>query len=186
MKLGIEDEKDDPIILNLAQTLEYTDNFLIGKQLNPPEKVGDEVVRLKFEWEAIDAVTEEENSEKQKTYPLKDHVIEIGAGEVSPRKIYILLPDRFTEVSNELKRGFGDDDPTQVLGLILAKFFKASQMIEALQMIANNEQKIFEKVQMAVSNSQLDDAVKEQFMEMQSNQLKLADKMNSGDWDDDI
>lgn len=185
MKLRIEEEKDDPLILNLSQNLEYTDGYLMGKLLNPPEKVGEDVVRLKFEWEAIDAVTEEENDEKQKTFVLKKNVITVEAGEVSPRKIYILLPDRFTEVSDELKRGFGDNDPKQVLGLVLAKFYRSSQIIEALEMVADNEPEIMEKVGFAVSNSELDDSVKETVKDIQSDQIEMSKKMN-GTLDEEI
>ena len=180
MKLGIEEEKDDPLILNLAQNLEYTDGYLMGKMLDPPEKVGEDVVRLKFEWEAIDAVTEEENNEKQKTFVLKKNVITIDAGEVSPRKIYILLPDQFTEISDELKRGFGEEEPKKLLGLVLAKFYRASQIIEELEMVADNEPEIMEKVGFAVKNSELDDTVKETVHDLQKDQLKLAKEIESG------
>lgn len=179
MKLGIEEEKDDPLILNLAQNLEYTDGFLMGKLLDPPETVGSDVVRQKFEWEAVDAVTEEENNEKQKTFVLKKNVITLEAGEVSPRKIYVLLPDNFTEVSDELKRGFGDDDPKKVLGLVLAKFYRASQVIEALEMVADNEPDIMEKLDFAVKNSELDDTVKETVRDIQNENLELAQKLSS-------
>ena len=111
---------------------------------------------------------------------MKKNVITIEAGEASPRKIYILLPDRFTEVSDELKRGFGDDDPKKVLGLVLAKFYRASQVIEALEMVADNEPDIMEKVDFAVKNSELDDTVKETVHDLQKDQLKLAKEIESG------
>ena len=192
MKLGLEEKKDDPLILNLFQTGEYSDNYLMGKLIpeeeldsgNNPEPAGDS--RQKYQWRPIDAVTEEQVDEKQKSFPLKDDVIRIDAGEVSPRKIYILLPDKFSEVANDLKRGFGDRDPKTALGLVLAKFYESRQIIHALRTAANNEPEIMEKVGFAISNSELDDAVKEKFAEKFETNLKRMDQIESGSVEETI
>lgn len=162
--------KDDPIVLNFAQTQEYTDNFLVGRLLpeeEPGEKNPDTVeangnVRNVVEWEAIDAVTRKQNDRVQKTSVLSSNLIQIGQGTVSPRKVYFLMPDRMSEIPDELKRPTNDaaDEVTEALGLVLSQFYKQRRLEEMLKIVAEAEPETYSKIEELVKNSSLDDDVR--------------------------
>ena len=159
--------KDDPIVLNFAQNQEYTDNFLVGRLLpeeEPGEKNPDTVeangnARKVVEWEAIDAVTRKQNDRVQKTSVLSSNLIQIGQGTVSPRKVYLLMPDRITEIPDELTRPTNDADAevTEALGLVLSQFYKQRRLEEMLKIVAESEPETYSKIEELVQNSSLDD-----------------------------
>jgi hypothetical protein len=166
--------KDDPIVLNFAQTQEYTDNFLVGRLLpeeEPGEKNPDTVeangtVRKVVEWEAIDAVTRKQNDRVQRTSVLSSHLIPIGQGTVSPRKVYLLMPDRITEIPDDFTSPTNDIDPEvmEALGLVLGQLYKEIRHEKILKIVAESEPEMYSKIEELVKNSSLDDEVRKQYI----------------------
>lgn len=168
----LNNKKDDPIVLNLSQTLEYQDNFLVGRLANPPKPVeANDEVRKIFEWYPHDAVEKQEAQRLQKTSVRSGHVLTIGQGEVSPRKVYMLLPDKFSEVPGEVKRS--------KVGNVLAQFYQQKQYERALKIVADNQPEIMDKVRTAVKSSELDDQIKKQVQDELEMLQKIADDSGS-------
>lgn len=181
--------KDDPIVLNFAQNQEYTDNFLVGRLLpeeEPGEKNPDTVeangnARKVVEWEAIDAVTRKQNDRVQKTSVLSSNLIQIGQGTVSPRKVYLLMPDRITEIPDELTRPTNDADTevTEALGLVLSQFYKQRRLEEMLKIVAESEPETYSKIEELVQNSSLDDDLRKEHLNILERFKNIVDSGSS-------
>lgn len=163
------DEKDDPVVLNFAQNREFTGNYIVGALL-PPEKLPDKVhenpdtdtkngvTKQVVYWEANDATARDENDQVQRDPILKENLLTIGPGVVSPRKVYILMPDKFTEIPDEFVRPTNSANPEVVekLGSFFAQFYWWRKKEQSLEKILENEE-LNSKIEELLRNDTLDD-----------------------------
>lgn len=165
----LSDKKDEPVVLNFAQNQEFTGSFLVGTLL-PPEELPEDVAKNPWPkqkngvskevvyWEPNDAVTRDRNNQMQATPILSDNLIKIGPGEISPRKVYILMPDKFSEVPDELIRPTNSANPEIVekLGMVIVQFYRHRKKAQAFEKLLDNEE-LYSKIEELVRNDTLDD-----------------------------
>jgi hypothetical protein len=190
-------QKDDPVVVNFAQKHGFTGNFLVGRLLSPdelPDKIREnpetktkngiskEVVR----WEAIDAETADMNNEVQESDILQDNLMTIGPGVVSPRKVFVLMPDNLTEIPDEFLRPTNSANPEIVekVGSFFAQFFRHRRLEESLRIVAEAEPEMYEKIENLVKNSSLDDDVRMKYIR-ELEQLKEAAPTGKGSTSED-
>ena len=149
--VSFSNEKDDPVVVNLSQRMEFEDNFHIGRFENREPRRGGGEVRDHFEWVPKDAVDRREAKRLQKSSVKPGNVLEFGPGTLSPRKIYWLLPDYPTELPDEVRQSD--------VGVWLERLhYQKQSVIRALEVTAEKEPQIMSKVRTAMS-SELDDRV---------------------------
>lgn len=172
-------KKDDPLVLNLSQNVhQQHDNFLVGKLENPPKTVdANGEVRKIYEWTAHDAVSKSENDRLQRTSVKARHAVTIGQGTVSPRKIHVLLPDKWTELPDDVTQG---DEVRQKMGRFFAQFYNQMAQQKALELVADEvEKETFDKVQTSLQNTELDDALRDKVMSIIEEHKQIADDNKS-------
>lgn len=161
--------KDDPIVLNFAQNQEFTGNFLVGRLL-PREELPEDVAKNPWPkqkngvskeivyWEPIDAKTRDRNNQMQETPILRDNLMKVGPTGPSPRKVYVLMPDKFTELQDEFTRPTNSANPEIVekMSGLLAHFYKHRRKEQALETILENDE-LNSKIEELVKNDTLDD-----------------------------
>jgi len=186
----LAEQKDDPVVLNFAQNREYTGNYLVGTLL-PPEKLPDKVhenpdtqtknglTKQVVYWKANDATTRDENEQVQRDPILKENLLPIGPGVVSPRKVYILMPDKFTEIPDEFTRPTNSANPEVVekLGSFFAQFYRYRRLEKSLRIVAESEPEMYDKIENLVKNSSLDDDLLDKHI---SDLERLKDMADSG------
>jgi len=191
----LSQKKDDPIVLNFAQNQEFTGNFLVGTLL-PREKLPEDVAKNPWPkqkngvskeivyWEPNDAVTRDRNNQMQETPILSDNLIRIGPGEVSPRKVYVLLPDNLTEVPDEFMRPTNSANPDvmEIVGAFFAQFYRQHDYSEALETILDN-QDLKSKIEELVKNDVIDDALLEKRINEHERIKDAADSGGKSDSD---
>lgn len=176
-----KEEIDTPLVINLAQEKIYQDNHLIGTLRedgdsdNPKTKQGESGVFHVFEWYPSDAVDTEKADRYQRT-PVADYD-EINNSSICPRTVYILYPDNWSDLPKPVK----DIN----LGLVLENLhYKKKRQIKALEKLEDMEDEIFEKIEYAVANTELDDAVSEKAKDAVNNLLHLKKSMDGRRNDD--
>lgn len=191
----LSDKKDDPIVLNFAQNQEFTGNFLVGTLL-PREKLPEDVAKNPWPkqkngvtkevvyWEPNDAVTRDRNNQMQATPILSDNLIRIGPGEVSPRKVYVLMPDNLTEVPDEFLRPTNSANPDvmEIVGAFFANFYTNSKREQALEKLLDNED-ILGKIEELVKNDVLDDELLQKRIREHERVQDIAESSGKSDSD---
>jgi hypothetical protein len=189
----LADKKDDPVVLNFAQNQEFTGNFLVGTLL-PPEKLPEDVAKNPWPkqkngvskevvyWEPNDAVTRDRNDQMQETPILTDNLIKIGPGVVSPRKVYILMPDNFAEVPDEFLQPTNSANPEIIekLGIVIAQFFRHSKESRALKKILENDE-LNSKIEELMKNDVIDDALLQKRIREHERMKDAADPSGKSD-----
>ncbi len=168
-------KKDDPLVLNLSQNVHQRhDNFLVGKLENPPKTVdANGEVRKIFEWYAHDAVSKSENDRLQRTSVKARNAVTIGQGTISPRKIHVLLPDKWTEIPDDLTQG---EEVKKKMGRFFAQFYNQMAQQKALELVADEvEKETFEKVEASLQNTELDDALRSKVVRIIEEHKEIAD-----------
>lgn len=163
------DQAEHPLVLNFTQKMEFAQNFLIGQYVDQETKTRNGETRTIVEWYPTDAVDKEESDNLQRTEVYPDNLLTWGQGEISPRKIYVMLPDGYSELPDMVKSD-APGDSVASLGRFFAQFhYQYRAVLEALEVVAENEPEVMEKVRFATRNSELDDAMTEkarEFFEM--------------------
>lgn len=182
------DKKDDPLVLNFAQTLEKPDRFLFGKvmdndnlpenqlPIDKTEKNGES--RTVVNWLPHDAEHPEDVTRQESSVLSRHHVV-IGQGEMSPRKIHVLFPDSFKEVSDEFTGEMGQKEAMRKLGMVIAQFYQSQAARKALEIVADNESQVFDKVEKNLKNSQLDDELSQMVQQEIDQATERAKQMKS-------
>lgn len=183
----LSQKKDDPVVLNFAQNREFTGNYIVGTLLPPeelPEKVDQNpntetkngVTKQVVYWEANDATARDENDQVQRDPILKENLLKIGPGTVSPRKVYILMPDEFTEIPDEFIRPTNSANPevAEKLGLFFAQFYRHPKKERALEKILENEA-LYSKIEELVKNDALDDELLQKRIREHERMQDIAD-----------
>jgi hypothetical protein len=186
-------QKNDPVVVNFAQNLEFTGNFLVGRLL-PKEELPEDVAKNPWPkqkngvskeivyWEAIDAETADRNNQLQETPILSDNLMTIGPGVVSPRKVFVLMPDSLDEIPDEFLRPTNSANPEIVekVGSFFAQFFRHRRLEKSLRIVAEAEPEMYEKIENLVKNSSLDDDVRmKQIRELEQLREMADDRGNS-------
>ncbi|MFU1780261.1 hypothetical protein ACM16X_02645 [Haloarcula japonica] len=180
-----EDKVDHSLVLNLTQQHEFTNNFFLGKYVDQEKKYKNGETRKVVHCYPIDVKEEEESKRIERLTVHPDHLIPFGQGEISPRKIYVALPDNFTELPNEVKQNTAKDDVTS-LGTFFAKFFyKQQTVMRGLEEVARSEPEVMEKIKFATRNTELDDQVREQIMDWLGAAVEAQVNQEDSNSDDD-
>lgn len=166
--------KNDPIVVNCAQNLEYVDNYHVGTldDSREGEVYGSGAKRRQVKWTPRDTV--DGDPDIFPTTIRKEHYVSFAPGTISPRAVVWLLPDKFSELPDQMKHSD--------LGLVFSEFYKNKGIERALKVVAESEPEIMDKIRMATRNSELDDQVRKavsNVMDDVEKAARLTDNKNS-------
>lgn len=151
-------ERDSPIVLNLTKDMELNPEFLIGEFVDRETRHEGGVVREIVEWYPKDAVKKDESERLVRTSVKPGNVLEYGPGMISPRQIYVLLPDKYSELPKAIKENGSDENPFATLGLFFQEVhYQKLALIESLEIATDQEPEIMENIRTLVKSSELDD-----------------------------
>jgi len=158
----------DPILVNLAQNLEYVPDYHVGTVDTDDVDEGEELdtgdKREQVRWTPKDAT--DSPPDIWPTSIKKGNMVTFPPGSISPRAVVWLLPDRFSELPEDVKRSD--------VGLVLSEFYKNKEVERALQEIAENEPEIMDKIRAATQPGELDDQVSKRFNQLLDSVEKAA------------
>lgn len=146
-------DAEENIVLNLCQTQDYTQNHLVGALADQPE-----LVRRQGEIRKIVPFYPRDHKEKGKGDQIQEVSVKenhlrkfAGGGAFCPRNVFMLLPDNFDELTDEIKED-------EKLSPFFREFYENQELISALQSIMRKERDIAEKLE-PLLKSELDEAL---------------------------
>lgn len=155
---------DSPIVVNLTQDMECSPYYHVGlldmdrEDGKPIEtKSMNGVTRKHVYWRPRDPVTEEEMGKTVTSNVKPDNVLEFGPGTLGPRKTIWLLPDGFSELPEAVKRETIGEELAS-MGMFFQKVhYQNRAIIEGLEIAAEKEPQIMDKIRSLVEDTELDD-----------------------------
>jgi hypothetical protein len=172
MQLG-KQEFDTPLILNLAQkSNQNPEEFLFGAFRDQVTKTENGVTRKNVKWKPHDVANRQQKNNKELvTTVLNRNVVQIGQGVMSPRKIYVLLPDQVSEMPQTWSKMANHN-----MGRFFAQFYQEQAARKTLEILAGHKKRTYSMVEDAIKNQELDDELQNQVQKAVDREFDRAEK----------
>ena len=165
--------KNKPIVVNCAQNLPYVDDYHVGtvdpSNVDRGESFDSGTIRDQVKWTPRDTV--DGDPDMWPTSIKRGNMVTFGPGEISPRAVVWLLPDKFTELNGNIKSH-------KQLGMVFSQFYQNKYIERALEVVADREPEAIEAIRTATQNGVTDDKIREKVLEYVGDLEKVSQVSN--------